>query len=91
MGLAILPAIFGELQGRCPTPRRSPEGPPGADRVSPRDIVCRADARLVVPALQVMSTLEHQTGLGEATANCLGGNDDGVGHTNRRIHGELDV
>ena len=91
VGFTVLPAVFGELQGGSKAPWGSPNGPPRTNRVRAGNFFRRADPGLVVPAFQVMPALEHQAGIREAVTHGLGGDDDGVGHTARAVHGELDV
>ena len=88
MGFAVLAAILGELQGGSIARRGTPQIP---QRVCSRNGAASVRPALVVAAFQVMPTLEHQAGVGEAITHGLGGNDDGVRHTHRTVHGELDI
>src|SRR5262249_41586468 len=88
VGLAVLAAILGELQGRAKGGRGTPET---TDRTCAVDGVLRVRPTLVVAAFEVMPALQHQTGAREARTDGLAVHDDGVGHTPWAVHHELDI
>src|SRR5262249_38891943 len=88
VGLAVLAAILGKLQGRAIGGRSTPET---AERTRAVDGVLRVRPTLVVAAFEVVPTLQHQTGVREARTDRLSGHHDGVGHTPWTVHDELDV
>ena len=91
MVLAVLGAVLSELEGGAVAARRAPQGASGAEGEGAGNLAGRADAAVVVAALQVVPALEHQAGAGQAVAHRLGSDGDGRRHAAGSVHGELDV
>src|SRR5205823_1208218 len=88
VALAVLAAILGKLHGCTIGSRGAPET---TDRTRAVDGVLRVCPTLVIAALEVMPTLQHQTGVREARTDGLSSHHNGVRHTPWAVHDELDI
>ena len=88
VGLAVLAAVLGELQGRAVGGGSAPELGDGGGA---GEGVAGVGAALVVAALEVVPALDDEAGVGEAVAHGLGGHVERVRHAAGAVHRELDV